>query len=171
MIPKSFDIYFQRLGAETAVILPSSPSTVTGLRDAAALQKWWSVAKRHAFRSWPYLVNSPTGIFLVTKTVQTKRYAHCLSKGTPGQVSQIRIHGEVKVAADNKNIEVPVTNTQWIAMRNDLEFELEDSGEKSDYTIFIEKEASRIFALSDIRLRDAAARVWRYTCPVSQDLL
>jgi hypothetical protein len=168
MIPQSFDIYFQRLGTETAVILPSSPTTVTGLRDDAALEKWWSVAKRHAFRSWPYLINSPTGIFLVTKTVQTKRYAHCLSKGTPGQVSQIRIHGDVTVPAGSKKIVLPAATTQWVPVRNDLEFELEDSGGKSDYTIFIEREASRMFALTDTRLRDAAARAWKYTSLVTQ---
>src|SRR5277367_633627 len=168
MIPQSFDIYFQRIGTETAVILPSSPTTVKGLRDVAALEKWWSVAKRHAFRSWPYLINSPTGIFLVTKTVQTKRYAHCLSKGTPGQVSQIRIHGEVTVPTGSKKIVLPAASTQWVPVRNDLEFELEDSGGKSDYTIFIEREASRMFALTDTRLRDAAARVWRYTFLATQ---
>jgi len=162
MVPQSFDIYFQRLGVETAVILPSSPTTVTGLRDPAALEKWWSEAKRHAFRDWPYLINSPTGIFLVTKTVQTKRYAHCFSKGTPGQVSQIRIHGDVTVPAGTKKIVLPAATTQWVPVRNDLEFELEDSGGKRNYTIFIERDASRMFALTDSRLRDAAARVWRY---------
>src|ERR1700730_1883143 len=89
----TFDIYFQRLANETAIILPSSPATVTALRSPTVLQQWWSQAKRHAFRTWSYLINSPTGIFLVTKAVKISRYAHCFSKGTPGEVSQIRVHG------------------------------------------------------------------------------
>src|SRR5271170_7698732 len=76
MAQSCFDIYFQRLSTEAAVILPSSPVTVNGLRSTTALQKWWSEAKRHAFRTWHYLINSPSGMFLVTKTIKTQRYAH-----------------------------------------------------------------------------------------------
>jgi hypothetical protein len=161
-IPPGFDIYFQRLSNETAIILPSSPTTITGLRTTAALQKWWSQAKRHAFRTWPYLINSPTGIFLVTKTIKTKRYAHCLSKGSPGQISQIRVHGAVILPPHDTQLVLPAAGTQWVPIRNDLEFELEDTGGKGSYTIFIERDASRMFALTDANLRDEAAKLWRY---------
>ena len=167
MIPPSFDVYFQRLSTETAIILPSSPTTITGLRTTAVLQKWWSQAKRHAFRTWPYLINSPTGIFLVTKTIKTTRYAHCLSRGTPGQMSQIRVNGTIALHQGSSQFVLPGPNTQWVPIRNDLEFELEDSGGKGDFTIFIEREASRLFALTDTTLKDAATRIWRYLTPVA----
>src|SRR5271169_2967321 len=149
MTPPSFDIYFQRLSTETAVILPSSPITVKGLRTRTALQKWWSQAKRHAFREWHYLINSPTGMFLVTKTIKTTRYAHCLSRGSPGQMSQIRVNGTITLPEGNTQFVLPGRHNQWLPIRNDLEFELEDSGGKESYTIFIERDASRMFALTD----------------------
>jgi hypothetical protein len=160
MIPPSYDIYFQRLSTETAVILPSSPTTVTGLRNKSVLQKWWSQAKRHAFREWHYLINSPTGMFLVTKTIKTTRYAHCLSRGSPGQMSQIRVNGTITPHSSTQ-FELPGRNNQWLPVRNDLGFELEDSGGKESYTIFIEREASRMFALTDNTLKDEATKLWR----------
>ena len=159
-LPPSFDIYFQRLGTETAVILPSAPTTITGLRTTTALQQWWSQAKRHAFRTWSYLMNSPTGIFLVTKTVKTKRYIHCFSKGSPGDVSQIRIHGSTTVP-NLTQLALPAAGTQWVPIRNELEFKLEDCGEKGSYTIFIEREATRMYALTDMQLKDEASKIWR----------
>jgi hypothetical protein len=158
----TFDIYFQRLSNETAIILPSSPTTVTTLRLATELQKWWSEAKRHAFRTWSYLINSPTGIFLVTKTIKTNRYAHCLSKGIPGEVSQIRVNGSKIIPTHSTDLRLPRTGTSWVPVRNDLGFELEDSGEKDGYTIFIEREASRLFALTDPILKTEAEELWRY---------
>ena len=157
----SFDVFFQRLSSEAAIILPSSPTTVTGLRTKAALQKCWSQAKRHAFRTWPYLINSPTGMFLVTKTIKTTRYAHCLSRGTPGQMSQIRVNGSITLPPGSSQFKLPTANNQWIPVRNDLEFELEDSGGKGNYTIFMERESSRIFLLSDSSLKDTASKLWR----------
>jgi hypothetical protein len=167
-VPPSFDVYFQRLSTDTAVILPSSPTTVTCLRSTTTLQKWWSQAKRHAFRTWPYLINSPTGIFLVTKAVKTKHYAHCLSRGHPGQISQIRVQGAVTVRQGSSQIVLPAADTQWVPIRNDLEFEQEDSGGKGTYTIFIEREASRLFALTDTSLKDVAVKLWRRGLPISK---
>lgn len=157
----AFDIYFQRLANETAIILPSSPTKVTALRSPAVLQ-WWAQAKRHAFRKWSYLINSPTGIFLVTKAIKTSRYAHCLSRGTPGEVSQIRVHGSKVMPTNSTDLKLPRSGTRWVPIRNDLGFELEDSGEKSAYTIFIERESSRLFALTDPSLKDEAQSLWRY---------
>lgn len=161
-VQPAFDIYFQRLANETAIILPSSPTKVTTLRSPAALQQWWAQAKRHAFRKWSYLINSPTGIFLVTKAIKTSRYAHCLSKGTPGEVSQIRVHGSKSMPTNSTDLKLPRSETRWVPIRNDLGFELEDSGEKNAYTIFIERESSRLFALTDPRLKAEAESLWRY---------
>jgi hypothetical protein len=161
MIPPSYDIYFQRLSTETAVILPSSPTTVTGLRNKSALQKWWSRAKRHAFREWDYLINSPTGMFVVTKTVKTTRYAHCLSRGSLGQISQIRVNGTIKLPQGSNQFKLPSRNNLWLPIRNDLEFELEDSEGGKGYTIFIEREAGCMFALTDNALKYEAAKLWR----------
>ncbi len=158
----AFDIYFQRLASETAIILPSSPIKVTALRSPAVLQLWWAQAKRHAFRKWSYLINSPTGIFLVTKAIKTSRYAHCLSRGTPGEVSQIRVHGSKVMPTNSTDLKLPRSGTRWVPIRNDLGFELEDSGEKGAYTIFIERETSRLFALTDPSLKDEAQSLWRY---------
>jgi len=161
-IQPTFDIYFQRLTDETAIILPSSPITVNALRSPTVLQKWWSEAKRHAFRTWSYLINSPDGIFLVTKAIKTSRYAHCLSKGTPGEVSQIRVNGSKVMPTHSRDLRLPNKGTTWLPIRNDLGFELEDSGEKGAYTIFIEREASRLFALTDTIHKSDAEELWRY---------
>jgi hypothetical protein len=162
ILPSCFDIYFQRLETETAVILPSSPTTVTGLKSPAPLQKWWGLAKRHAFRQWPYLINSTGGIFLVTKTVKTKRYAHCLSKGSPGQISQVRIHGNIPPPKGSTRFSIPSSTDKWEAVRNDLAFKLEDCEGKGTFTIFMERDSCCMFALTDAGLKEAASRVWRY---------
>ena len=162
IVPVCYDIYFQRLNSETAVILPSSPTTVTGLKTATSLQKWWGLAKRHVFRQWPFLVNSTEGIFLVTKAVKTKRYAYCHSKGMQGQLAQIRVLGNIPAPQGNTRFAVPSSANRWEAIRNDLAFKLEDSEGKGMFTIFIEREACRMFALSDVSLKEAASRVWRY---------
>jgi len=160
--PPSIDIHFQRLSSETAVLLPSFPSTITGLRKTPGLEKWWSHAKRQAFSTWPYLLNSPTGIFLVTKTIRTQRYALCISKGTPGQISQIRIQGDISIPQNTKQMALPAARTQWIPLRNEFDFESADSGKKDPYTVLIEREASRMFILTDSNLRDSAIKLWRY---------
>ena len=97
----------------------------------------------------------------MTKTIKTKHYAHCLSRGHPGQISQIRVHGTVTVRQGNSQFVLPASNTQWVPIRNDLEFEQEDSGGKGTYAIFIEREASRMFALTDASIKDVAAKLWR----------
>lgn len=43
-----------------------------------------------------------------------------------------------------------------------MEFDLEDSGGKGEYTIFIERESCRMFALTEPPLKEEAARLWRY---------
>jgi hypothetical protein len=142
--------------------MPSSPCTIVGLRPGArhVLEQWWALAKRHAFREWNYLINSPTGMFLVTKCVKTRRFAHCLSKGPQGQTAQIHIHGMQAVPRANDNIELPANGTYWQVLTNDLEFEIHDSGGNKEYTVFIERDASRLFAVTDGPLRDAAQKLW-----------
>lgn len=160
-MPPGLDVFFQRTSPETAVILPSSPITITTLQSPKPLQEWWAKAKRHAFRTWPYLINSPTGIFLVTKTVKAQRYAHCLSKGLPGQWSQIRISGK-GLAEGSGQASLTAPGTQWMSIHNDLGLELEDAGGKGLYTIFIERAATRLFALTEHDLTTEAAKLWRY---------
>jgi hypothetical protein len=41
-----------------------------------------------------------------------------------------------------------------------MAFEMNDCGGKGGFTIFIEREASRMFALTDIALKEAAAGLW-----------
>jgi hypothetical protein len=161
--PPSIDVYFQRLSADTAIIFPSAPISGKQLRSTPALKQWWSVAKRNAFRTWPYLINSPTGLFLVTKTLKTDRYCHCFGTGIPGQIAQIRIQGPgVNTSPKpDKKFELPKTNTQWVPLQNALEFELEDSGGKGSYTIFIERESTKLFALTEAALKDAAIELWK----------
>ena len=57
---------------------------------------------------------------------------------------------------------LPVQGTNWAFVRNDLGFEVQDSGGTTEYAIFIEREASRMYLLSDVGLRDAANRLWTY---------
>jgi len=161
--PPNVDVYFQRLSNETAIIFPSAPITGYRFRPNPALNQWWSHAKRNAFRTWPYLINSPTGLFLVSKTIKTNKYCHCFSRGIPGQIAQIRLQGpgvNTLVKPDGK-FDLPKANTQWIPIRNDVEFELEDSGGKGSYTIFIERESAKMFALTEPTLKGAAAELWK----------
>lgn len=160
-MPLSLDVFFQRTATEAAIILPSSPITVTGLQTEKPLQEWWAKAKRHAFRTWPYLINNPNGIFLVTRTVKTKRYARCLSKGNVGQWSQIRITGK-DVAQGETKVALSAEGTQWMSIHNDLGLEIEDSGGKAMYTVFIERAATRMFALTEPDLRSEAEKLWRF---------
>lgn len=144
--------------------MPSSPCTIIGLRPASRyiLEQWWSLAKRNAFRLWTDLINSPTGIFLVTKAVKTHRYATCLSKGQRGQTSQIHIQGMDSMPRNNDDVQLPTNGTNWQIVRNELGFRVHDSGGDRAYTVFIERDASRLFALTDPAIRDAAQRLW--TC-------
>src|SRR5271170_429651 len=147
---------------DIAFLMPSSPCTIIGLRPRGQymLEQWWSRAKRHAFRHWPYLINNATGIFLVTKCVKTHRYVHCLSQGPRGQSAQIHIHGMMNVPRSNDQIELPVNGTSWQIARNELNLRLHDSVADVQYTIFIERDASSLFTLTDMAIREAAHRLW-----------
>jgi hypothetical protein len=157
--PPSFDIVFQKQTSDTAVLIPSSPCAVQGLRTAPPLQQWWSLSKRNAFRTWSYLLNG-TGIFLVTKTVKAQRYASSLAKGSAAGETRIRVNGVVSVPVTTQQFALPAHGTQWVPIRNDMAFEMNDCGGKGGFTIFIEREASRMFALTDIALKEAAAGLW-----------
>lgn len=76
-------------------------------------------------------------------------------------MSQIRVNGTITLPQGSTQFVLPSRNTQWLPVRNDLEFELEDSGGKASYTIFIEKEATRMFALTDNALKEEATKLWR----------
>jgi hypothetical protein len=89
-----------------------------------------------------------------------------LSKGNPLDQAQIRVHGVVSLPVNNGQFSLPAQGTQWVPVRNDLEFDMEDSGGKGAYTIFIDREASRMFALTDISLKEAASKLWTYDDPV-----
>jgi L-ascorbate metabolism protein UlaG (beta-lactamase superfamily) len=130
---------------------------VTGFRAVKPLQQWWAEAKFHAFRTWPYLLNSPTGIFLVTKTVKTERYIHCLSKGIPGQFSQIHItQGS---SEDATTYSLTASDAQWTPVHNDLHLEPESSSGKDPYTIFIERASTRLYHLGDTGLMAEANKL------------
>jgi hypothetical protein len=147
--------------------MPSSPNTIVSIRSTErhVLKQWWAVAKRYVFRSWPYLLNSHTGVFLVTKCVKTHRYAECLSKGRQGQLTQVRIHGLASIPQNADNVALPVNGTTWVAGRNDLGFNFHEVGGGAEYTIFIDRDASRMFTLTDVSLRDAAQKLWTYFGP------
>lgn len=98
----------------------------------------------------------------MTKAIKTNRYAHCLSKGTPGEVSQIRVAGSKAMPTHSTDLSLARAGTLWVPIRNDLGFEIEESAEKTAYTIFIEREASRFFALTDPILKVEAENLWRY---------
>lgn len=159
----AFDIFFQRLAEDTALCMPGSPTTIIGLRSAAkhTIEQWWSQAKRHAFRTWPYLLNSTSGIFLVTKTVKTARFVQCFSGGNRGEVSQIRIHGMQRIPSRNEELDLQIQGTQWFPLRNELDLDLYDSDGRSEYTIFMERDASQMFTLSDNTLKEAAQKLWK----------
>jgi hypothetical protein len=144
--------------------MPASPCTITGLRASGKhhLEQWWVQAKRYAFRTWSYLLNSPTGIFLVIKTVKTARYATCLSHGTQGQVSQIRVHGMMKIPRNNDELELPMNGTQWFPVRNDLSMDLHETERRTEYTIFIERESSVMFNMAEGGAKEAAQKYWEY---------
>lgn len=156
------------MATDLAILVPSSPCKIHGLRPHGkhTLEQWWNLALRYAFRTWDHLIDLPTGIFLVTKCVRTHRYAHALSKGTQGQAAQLHIHGAV-TPAGRDTVNLPVQGTNWAFVRNDLGFEVQDSGGTTEYAIFIEREASRMYRLSDVGLRDAANRLWTYNLHLS----
>jgi hypothetical protein len=158
-----FDIYFQQLATEVAILMPSSPCKIIGLHPAAryTLEQWWACAKRHVFRSWPYLIDTPTGAFLVTKCVKTNRYAQCLSKAPRGSVSQIHVYG-MQNAPNSNDLKLPASGTNWQVARNDLEFSIQEAGGNAEHTVFIEREASRLFNLTDAKIKDAAQKLWMY---------
>jgi hypothetical protein len=162
--PFGFDLYFNRLSSDIAVLVPSSPCTIVGLRAAANLhlELWWKIAKRHAFRQWPILLDTSIGVFLVTKCVKTDRLAQCLTRGAQGSITQIRIEGLAAIPQLDQ-IVLPTAGTRWsVGARNDLHFEIHPELEGEDYTIFIERYACRMFNLTDPVLREAAVRLWKY---------
>jgi hypothetical protein len=158
-----FEIYFQRLAQEVAIMIPSSPSTIIGFRPAAqlAIEQWWSQAKRNAFRTWSHLINSQTGIFLVTKAVKTKRVAQCLSSGQRGQQTHIHVHGLLNIPRSNHEVELTSNGTTWTCTRNDMEFTILEAEERKEYTVFIERASSRMFLLTEA-LKAAAQNLWTY---------
>ena len=143
--------------------MPSSPTTLHALKSGPRrhIEQWWGLVKRYAFRTWPYLLNSPTGIFIVTKTIKTPKYAVCCSKGNPGEKSIIHINGTARNPHSHNDLNVPCQGTHWTPVANQLNMELHDSGGREQYTIFIEREASRMFNLTDPSLKDAAQKLWR----------
>ena len=142
--------------------MPASPTTIIGLRASGKhhLEQWWLQAKRHAFRTWSYLLNSPTGIFIILKTVKTARYASCLSKGNQGEVAQIRVHGMTKIPRNNDDLELPMNGTQWFPVRNDLAMDLHETERRTQYTIFIERDSTVMFAMSEERAKAPAQKYW-----------
>jgi hypothetical protein len=158
-----FEIYFQRLAQEVAVMIPSAPATIIGFRPAAqlAIEQWWSQAKRNAFRTWSHLINSDTGIFIVTKAIRTKRVAQCLSSGERGQQTHIHVHGLLNIPRSNAEVKLPSSGTTWTCTRNDMQFKVLQADENKQYTVFIERASSRMFLLTDA-LRTAARNLWEY---------
>ena len=144
------------------MLIPSSPCKIHGLRPGGkdAIDRWWQLALRYAFRAWQHLIDSPAGIFLVTKCLRTRRYAQALSKGGQGQNTQLHIHGTVHPCPAGAALNLPFAGTNWSLARNDLGFEIQDSGGMAEFTIFIERNASRMYRLSDVGLRDGAQRLW-----------
>lgn len=163
-VSPGFDVFFERTGSSNtaAIIMPSSPTTSHGLRSAARhhIEQWWALAKRYAFRTWPYLLNAPTGIFLVTKTIKTTKYSCGLSKGNPGERSVIHINGSVRYPHNHNDLNIPSQGTHWQPVVNQLNMELHDSQGKVHFTIFMEREASRMYNLTDPSLKDAAHKLW-----------
>jgi hypothetical protein len=153
-------------------MIPSSPSTIIGFRPAAqlAIEQWWSQAKRNAFRTWSHLINSQTGIFLVTKAVKTKRVAQCLSSGQRGQQTHIHVHGMLNIPRSNHEVQLTSTGTTWTCTRNDMEFTILEAEERKEYTVFIERASSRMFLLTE-GLKAAAQNLWAYRTPLSSFLL
>jgi hypothetical protein len=143
--------------------MPSSPTILERLKPGARqhVEQWWSLAKRYAFRTWPYLLNSPTGLFIVMKAVKTPKYSICCSKGNPGERSVIHINGPVKYPHSHNDLLIPCQGTQWTPVTNQFNMELHDSGGRAQFTIFIERESSTMFNLTDPSLRDAAQKLWK----------
>jgi len=145
--------------------MPSSPTTLHGLKSGARhlVEQWWALAKRYAFRTWPYLLNSPTGIFIVTKAIKTPKYSICCSKGNPGEKTIIHINGSsTRYPHHHNDLNIPSQGTTWTPVSNQLNMELHDSGGRTQYTIFIERESSKMFNLTDASLKDAARNLWKY---------
>ena len=161
--PLAFDIWFHRQASDVAFLMPSSPCTIVGLRPSHRhhLEQWWELAKRTIYHTWPYLIDCRTGVFLVTKCVKTKRYASCISRGARGQMSQIQVRG-MAAAPTQDNIDLPARGTQWVVLRNDLGFQVREAAGDLQYTIFIERDASRLFNLAEPNLRAAAQVLWGY---------
>jgi len=142
-------------------MVPSAPCTIIGFRPAAqlAIEQWWAQAKRNAFRTWSHLIGNPTGIFLVTKCVKTKRLAQCLSSGPQGQQSRIHVQGLLNFSRSNNEVELTSNGTEWQLVRNEMDFNILRAEDRKEYTIFIERAASRMFGTTDV-LKAAAQRLW-----------
>ena len=159
-----YNILFHGLSSEVAVMLPSHPCTELDFHPAAdvPIRQWWAKAKHYAFRVWPYLVNNPTGIFLVTKCIKTKRVAQCLSSADlRGQSSIIHVQGPWSIRRSNPELQDEFTKTgaTWQLTKNELEFDILEAERQEEYTVFIERASSRMFYLTGV-LKAAAERLW-----------
>ena len=85
-----------------------------------------------------------------------------MSKGTQGQAAQLHVHGAVTPGANPGEVNLPVQGTNWAFVKNELGFEVQDSGGAAEFTIFIEREATRMYRVSDVGIRDAAQRLWTF---------
>jgi hypothetical protein len=131
-------------------MMPLSPSIVTTLHPTAqlAIEQWWAQAKRNAFRTWSQLlINSRTGIFLITKAIKSTCVAQCLKAGHRGQETHILIDG------------LGTNATTWTLLRNDMGFAVLQDRE---YTVLIERVSSRMFRLLTDALKTAAQNLWAY---------
>jgi hypothetical protein len=84
-------------------------------------------------------------------------------------MAQLQIHGMSDIP-QSEDIDLPVNGTMWQLMRNELGFEIHDSGRNPPYTIFIERDACRMFSVTDLGLRDAAQRLWKWAPPLVHSL-
>jgi hypothetical protein len=149
-----YEMIFQPVALEVAVVVPYYGS-VTAFRPATqhVVEQWWSLATRNAFRTWPELINSLSGIFLVTETIKTNLVAQCfLNSAHKGLRTNIRVHSDAELAS---------TRQPWTLMRNDMDFKVLQAEEDREYTVFIRRANSRMVLLTDA-LKTTARSLWAY---------
>jgi hypothetical protein len=67
-----------------------------------------------------------------------------------------------RIPTRNEELDLQIQGTQWYPLRNELNLDLYDSDGRAEYTIFMERDASQMFTLSDNTLKEAAQTLWKY---------
>lgn len=59
------------------------------------------------------------------------------------------------------DVNLKLDGTSWAAVKNELDFQVQEgTANSAPWTIFIERDATRMFSLSEVTLKESAQRLW-----------